>query len=113
MVLFPETEVVEFTVAPLVSAGEGPSQHQWLMEFARPPHNLTAFEKELDLQLRQRNTYYDDLIAGNILAPLQVIALRGNAFRDYMKTVGKLGGQNKVPRLSNDRLIADPLVSLK
>jgi hypothetical protein len=113
MTRFPETQVVEFTVAPLVSAGAGQSHHQWLIEFARPPHNLTAFEKELDLQLRQRNTYYDDLIAGNILSELKVIALRENAFRDYMKTVGKLGGQNKVPRLSNDRLIADQLVSLK
>ena len=113
MTRFPETQVVEFTVAPLVSAGAGQSHHQWLIEFARPPHNLTAFEKELDLQLRQRNTYYDDLIAGNILSELKVIALRENAFRDYMKTVGKLGGPNKVPRLSNDRLLADQLVSLK
>jgi hypothetical protein len=112
MGLFPETEVLEFTVAPLVSAGEGQSHHQWLIAFARQPHDLAAFEKELDLQLRQRNTYYDDLIAGNILSPLQVVALRENAFRDYMKTVGKLGGQNKVPRLSNDRLIADQLVIL-
>jgi hypothetical protein len=113
MTRFPETQVVEFTVAPLVSAGPGQSHHQWLIEFARQPQNLAAFEKELDLQLRQRNTYYDDLIGGNILAKLKVIALRENAFRDYMKTVGKLGGQNKVPRLSNDRLIADQLVALK
>jgi GH3 auxin-responsive promoter len=113
MARFPETEVVEFTVAPVVSTGSGQSHHQWLIEFARPPHHLKAFEKELDLQLRQRNTYYDDLIAGNILSGLQVIALRENAFRDYMKTVGKLGGQNKVPRLSNDRIIADQLIPLK
>lgn len=110
---FPETEVVEFSVAPLVSAGQGASRHQWLVAFARPPHDLEAFEKELDLQLRQRNTYYDDLIAGNILAPLQVVVLPESAFRDYMKTQGKLGGQNKVPRLSNDRLIAEALLSLK
>lgn len=110
---FPETEVVEFTVAPVVSAGEGQSHHQWLIEFARPPQDLEAFEKELDLQLRQRNSYYDDLITGNILSQLKVVALRENAFREYMKTVGKLGGQNKVPRLSNDRLIADQLMKLQ
>jgi hypothetical protein len=113
MARFPETEVVEFTVAPVVSAGQGQSHHQWLVEFARPPQDMPAFEIELDLQLRQRNTYYDDLISGNILSPLQVVALEENAFRNYMRKVGKLGGQNKVPRLSNDRLIADQLVPLK
>jgi hypothetical protein len=113
MIRFPETAVVEFTVAPLVSAGPGQSHHQWLIEFARPPHDLPAFEKELDAQLRQRNTYYDDLITGNILSQLQVVALGENAFRDYMRTAGKLGGQNKVPRLSNDRIIADQLAPLK
>lgn len=109
---FPETEVIEFTVAPLVSGGEGQSHHQWLIAFSRPPQNLPAFEKELDRQLRQFNTYYDDLIAGNILAPLKVKNLPPQAFQDYMKSIGKLGGQNKVPRLSNDRNIADSLLSL-
>ena len=109
---FPETEVVEFTVAPVVSAGEGQSHHEWLISFAQPPHNLAAFEKELDIQLRQYNTYYDDLIAGNILASLKVKVLPPQAFQDYMKSIGKLGGQNKVPRLSNDRNIADKLLAL-
>jgi len=108
---FPETEVVEFTVAPVVSEGEGQSHHEWLIAFARPPHNLADFEKELDLQLRQFNTYYDDLIAGNILATLKVRLLRPQAFQEYMKSIGKLGGQNKVPRLSNDRNIADKLLN--
>jgi len=70
---------------------------------------LAAFEKELDLQLRKLNSYYDDLISGNILAVLRVTSLPPQAFRNYMKSVGKLGGQNKVPRLSNDRTIADAL----
>ena len=112
MAKFPEAEVVEFTVAPLVSAGAGQSHHEWLIEFARPPHHLLAFEKELDTQLRQQNTYYDDLIAGNILATLRVKALQPDAFRNYMKTIGKLGGQNKVPRLSNDRNIADKILAV-
>jgi hypothetical protein len=112
MTKFPGTEIVEFTVAPVVSAGKGQSHHEWLIAFSRPPHDLAAFEKELDLQLRQRNTYYDDLIAGNILSTLKVKVLQPNAFQDYMRTIGKLGGQNKVPRLSNDRNIADKLIAL-
>ena len=112
MTSFPETEIMEFTVAPVVSAGEGQSHHEWLIAFSRPPHDLAAFEKELDQQLRQRNSYYDDLISGNILSVLKVRVLPADAFQDYMRTIGKLGGQNKVPRLSNDRNIADKLISL-
>jgi hypothetical protein len=106
---FPEVEVVEFTVAPFVSTTEEQSYHEWMVEFARPPHEMAAFEKELNLQMRQLNTYYDDLISGNILRNLKVTPLTKDAFRDYMKAEGKLGGQNKVPRLSNDRSIADKL----
>ena len=74
------------------------------------PANMQAFAKKLDENLRQKNVYYDDLIAGNILRPLKLTAIRKNGFIDYMKSVGKLGGQNKVPRLSNDRKIADEIV---
>ena len=109
MSLFPEAEVVEFTVAPYVTTGAGQSRHEWFIEFAQPPHNLAAFEKELDLQLRKLNSYYDDLISGNILSVLRVTSLPPHAFQNYMKSLGKLGGQNKVPRLSNDRTIADAL----
>lgn len=110
---FPETELVEFTVAPLVSPNEGLPHHQWFIEFANAPADLTAFEKELDLQLCQLNTYYDDLISGSILKKLEVVSLKRNAFIDYMKSQGKLGGQNKVPRLANDRKIADELIQFK
>jgi len=65
---------------------------------------------ELDNQLRQLNVYYDDLITGNILRTLRVVSLKKNSFIEYMKSWGKLGGQNKVPRLSNDRKIADELI---
>ncbi|MCA8831350.1 GH3 auxin-responsive promoter family protein [Hymenobacter pini] len=107
----PEVEVVEFTVAPQVSDDPAvPSRHQWLIEFARPPHNVAAFSAALDAGLRQRNVYYDDLLAGNILAPLQLTPLPAGTFQRYMKSQGKLGGQNKVPRLSNDRTLAEGLL---
>ncbi len=106
---FPEVELVEFTVAPNVSPAEGMPHHEWFIEFGNPPANLDSFALELDHQLRQLNVYYDDLIAGNILRTLIITSLKKNAFIDYMKSQGKLGGQNKMPRLSNDRKIASEL----
>lgn len=110
---FPEVDLVEFTVAPFVSPGNGQSQHEWFIEFANSPRDLEAFRLELDNQLRKLNTYYDDLISGNILKKLQIHSIRRNGFIDYMKSQGKLGGQNKVPRLSNDRKIADELINFE
>jgi len=110
---FPEVELVEFTVAPNVAPAEGMPHHEWLIEFANPPKDLSAFSLELDNQLRGLNVYYDDLISGNILRTLIIAPLRKNAFIDYMKSQGKLGGQNKVPRLANDRKIAGELIKLK
>jgi len=109
---FPEVELVEFTVAPHVSPDEGMPHHEWLVEFAKVPHDITAFELELDNQLRTLNVYYDDLISGSILRTLRITSLKRNSFIDYMKSLGKLGGQNKVPRLSNDRKIAEELGKL-
>jgi hypothetical protein len=106
---FPEAELIEFTVAPNVAPREGMPHHQWLVEFSRAPRDLAAFSLELDNQMRKLNVYYDDLISGNILRTLIITSLKRNAFIDYMKSLGKLGGQNKVPRLSNDRKIADAL----
>jgi len=102
--------IVEFTVAPQVNppAGKLP-YHEWFIEFDNPPDNLKAFALDVDARMRVQNIYYDDLITGNILRPLKIRSLRAGAFRDYMKTQGKLGGQNKVPRLSNDRKIAEAL----
>ena len=77
------------------------------MELEKEPENMEAFRKNLDDEMRKRNTYYDDLISGNILQPLIITKLRKNAFQDYAKSEGKLGGQNKIPRLANDRKIAD------
>lgn len=106
---FPEAEIVEFTVAPQVNPEEGLPLHEWFVEFSRQPDDLQAFEKELDAQLVNLNTYYEDLITGSILRNLKILPLQREAFRNYMKSQGKLGGQNKVPRLSNDRKIADEL----
>jgi len=101
--------ITEFTVAPMIQHGEGKSYHEWFIEFENEPHDLNTFTQHIDAQLRQRNIYYDDLIRGNILQPLRIKIVKKNGFRDYMKSIGKLGGQNKVPRLSNDRKIADEL----
>ena len=109
----PEVEVVEFTVAPQVNPEQGLPLHEWYVEFAREPVDLPRFEKELNLQLQKLNSYYDDLILGSILRDLKVISLQKDAFRNYMKSQGKLGGQNKVPRLANDRQLADGLMAYK
>lgn len=105
------TAVTEFTVAPMVQQGKGKSFHEWFIEFESAPPNMQRFAESMDQHLRKRNVYYDDLVRGNILLPLQIRTVRKNGFIDYMKSEGKLGGQNKVPRLSNDRQIADALMS--
>ena len=101
--------ITEFTVAPMIQQGKGKSYHEWLIEFESKPYNLAAFAQKVDNNLRAKNIYYNDLITGNILQPLKITAIKKNGFIDYMKSIGKLGGQNKVPRLSNDRTIADEL----
>ncbi len=108
----PETEVVEFTVAPMVSPGEGLPYHEWFVEFAVAPHDMEGFSKDVDRRLTELNVYYDDLIKGNILRELVLTSVRKNSFIDYMRSMGKLGGQNKLPRLSNDRKIADELIKI-
>ena len=109
---YPSVELVEFTVAPYVSQDKGKSYHEWLVEFSKPPRDLDAFGKELNAQLQKLNSYYDDLIIGNILSDLKIRPLPLGTFRNYMKSQGKLGGQNKVPRLSNDRNLAEGLISI-
>ena len=103
-------EITEFTVAPQVStqAGELP-YHEWYVEFSRPPKDMTSFSLKVDQVLQKKNVYYYDLIEGKILRPLQMHEMEKDTFINYMKSQGKLGGQNKVPRLSNDRHIADEL----
>lgn len=102
-------QITEFHLAPEVNPEEGLPYHEWFIEFEKEPENLDTFKNELDDQLRKRNTYYDDLISGNILQKLHISKLQKNAFQEYAKSEGKLGGQNKIPRLANDRKIADLL----
>jgi hypothetical protein len=99
-------KIIEFTVAPKISQDDNKSYHEWFIEFENVPRNLKQFAHKVDENLRKRNIYYDDLIKGNILQPLKIIPIQKNGFINYMKSIGKLGGQNKVPRLSNDRTIA-------
>ena len=105
-------QVIEFTVAPQVDPpGAELPYHEWFIEFAQTPDNMKSFAATLDQALQKQNTYYFDLLQGNILQRLKISLLQKNAFNNYMRSVGKLGGQNKVPRLSNDRKIADGLTS--
>ena len=101
--------VREFTVAPQVNPSQGLPYHEWMIEFDTPPTDMTAFAAQLDQAMEAQNIYYQDLIQGKVLQPLVVTAVRKGGFKHYMKSIGKLGGQNKVPRLSNDRKIADAL----
>ena len=102
-------QVTEFTVAPVIAKEGGKSFHEWLIEFEKAPSDLGVFSKRVDDHLRSKNVYYDDLVRGNILDQLHISLVQKNGFINYMKSIGKLGGQNKVPRLSNDRGIADGL----
>jgi hypothetical protein len=102
-------QITEFHLAPQVNPEQDLPYHEWFIEFEKQPENLELFRDELDNQLRKRNTYYDDLISGNILQKLCIAVLKKNAFQEYAKSQGKLGGQNKIPRLANDRKIADLL----
>ncbi|MEO8721238.1 MAG: GH3 auxin-responsive promoter family protein [Ginsengibacter sp.] len=102
-------KITEFTVAPNISVTNEKSFHEWYIEFENFPDDINQFAKKIDFNLRKRNIYYNDLIKGNVLQPLRIRVLQKNAFINYMKSVGKLGGQNKVPRLSNDRKLASAL----
>ena len=102
-------QITEFHLAPQVNPSEGLPYHEWFIEFEKMPNDLNAFAEYLDQELRKRNTYYDDLITGKVLKPLIIKPLSKNAFQNYAKEEGKLGGQNKIPRLANDRKIASIL----
>jgi len=101
--------ITEFTVAPMIQQDKGKSYHEWFIEFENSPKDLTGFAHKIDEHLRHRNIYYNDLITGNILMPLHIRPVKKHGFINYMRSIGKLGGQNKVPRLSNDRKIAAEL----
>lgn len=102
-------EVIEFTVAPQVNPKEGLPYHEWFVAFAKQPVDINQFRLDLDAAMQRLNIYYADLIEGKILQPLIIRSLPADAFQQYMKSQGRLGGQNKLPRLKNDRSIADAL----
>ena len=99
----------EFTVAPQITPAEGLPYHEWFIEFENEPEDSVTFAEALDNAMRKQNMYYDDLIVGKVLRKVVVTKVAKNGFQDYMKSIGKLGGQNKIPRLSNDRNIVDLL----
>lgn len=102
--------VSEFTVAPQITPKSGLPYHEWLIEFENKPDDILEFAKNIDISLQKQNSYYLDLVEGKILQTLKITVIKKGGFNNYMKSVGKLGGQNKVPRLSNDRKIADELL---
>jgi acyl-CoA synthetase (AMP-forming)/AMP-acid ligase II len=108
-----QISIAEFTVAPQVNPESGLPYHEWLIAFDSLPSDMVSFSLKVDNALQQKNIYYKDLISGAVLRPLVITPLQADAFIQYMKSQGKLGGQNKVPRLSNDRKIADALREFK
>lgn len=105
-----QAKIVDFTVAPLIDEEKGKSRHQWFVEFHQEPDDLQFFAKLLQEEMMKQNIYYSDLIKGNVLAPLQVIPVAKGAFNAVMKLEGKLGGQNKGPRLANNRNFSEKLM---
>ena len=107
-----EIQVSEFTVAPQINPKSGLPFHEWFIEFEKAPENLADLAKRIDTALQKQNSYYFDLIKGKVLRELVITKVNKNGFQEYMKSIGKLGGQNKIPRLSNDRKIGDALEHL-
>ncbi len=105
--------ITEFTVAPQVNPEQGLPYHEWFIEFEKEPENLQDFAVKIDATMQHQNTYYLDLIEGKVLQPLVITVIEKGGFNNYMKSVGKLGGQNKVPRLSDNRKIANELSKFK
>lgn len=104
-----QVRIIEFTIAPRIQVTDERPYHEWFVEFETPPADLNAFAASLDQLLQEKNIYYHDLISGHILQTLKVRVMKKNTFIEYMRSIGKLGGQNKVPRLGNDRVLADAL----
>ncbi len=102
-----DIRVTEFTVAPQINPSVGLPYHEWFIEFENDPENLSELAKKIDESLQNQNIYYFDLIKGKVLQPLKITKVKTGGFQEYMKSIGKLGGQNKLPRLSNDRKIVE------
>ncbi|OBX21659.1 MULTISPECIES: GH3 family domain-containing protein [Bizionia] len=105
-------QISEFTVAPQITPESGLPFHEWFIEFENDVADVSQLATKIDAALQNQNSYYFDLIKGGVLQPLKITMITKNGFQDYMKSIGKLGGQNKLPRLSNDREIADKIYDL-
>ncbi|WP_425235150.1 GH3 family domain-containing protein [Ulvibacterium sp.] len=109
-----DARINEFTVAPQITPVKDElPYHEWLIEFENEPSEMGKFIETLDVSLQKQNSYYFDLIDGKILQPLKITQIQKGGFQEYMKSIGKLGGQNKVQRLANDRKVADVLSTYK
>ncbi|MCC7521380.1 MAG: GH3 auxin-responsive promoter family protein, partial [Flavobacteriaceae bacterium] len=104
--------VSEFTVAPQVAPSEGLPYHEWFIEFEKLPENLDLFAQKIDQNMQEQNIYYKDLIDGKVLKPLVITMVQKGGFHAYMKSIGKFGGQNKIPQLSDHRKIAEVIENM-
>ncbi|HAP68670.1 MAG TPA: hypothetical protein DCR04_02910, partial [Flavobacteriales bacterium] len=104
-------EIIDFHVAPQVNPTEGLPYHEWLISFAKCPEDMEAFATKIDQEMQEQNIYYKDLLTGNILRPAVITEVAEDAFINYARSQGKLGGQFKLPRLANDRKVADKLIN--
>ncbi|WP_452227226.1 GH3 auxin-responsive promoter family protein [Lacinutrix cladophorae] len=107
-----DVQVTEFSVAPQISPTQGLPYHEWFIEFEKEPKNISALAQKIDASLQKQNSYYFDLVEGKVLQQLKITLVKKDGFQEYMKSIGKLGGQNKLPRLSNDRKLVDDLETL-
>ena len=110
--LHSNAQVTEFSVAPQINPKQGLPYHEWFVEFEKEPENMLDFAKRIETSLLNQNSYYLDLIEGKVLQSLKITIVKKGGFQEYMKSIGKLGGQNKLPRLANDRKLADKLEAL-
>ena len=102
-------EIIEFTVSPMVSPQQGLPYHEWWIEFESSNLDLEDISNSLDSKIQKKNIYYKDLIEGSVLKKLKIVEVKKGGFNLYMKSIGKFGGQNKVPKLSNDRVFVNGL----
>lgn len=106
-------DVANYTAAPVYAGNRTRGRHEWLIEFSRPPASTAGFAATLDTELQKENSDYQAKRQGNLfLDPLSIVVARRGLFADWLASTGKLGGQRKVPRLSNDRRFIDSMLRL-
>ncbi len=105
--------ISEFTVAPQGNPVKGLPYHEWFIEFDKAPNQLDDFAQRVDKSMQDQNSYYKDLIEGKVLRSLIITPVKKGGFHAYMKSIGKFGGQNKIPQLSDNRKIARVLENYK